>query len=229
MGIKGKRYLSNRTKLETVIPLETPFLLFVDPSSACNFKCKFCPCGGGNREVWGKNKKPSIMTYELYRKIIDDLTEFPEKIKTLRLYKEGEPLLNKRLPDMIRYARAKDVVEKIDFTTNASLLTHDLGLAIADAGLDRINISVEAMDEEGYFSVSGVKINLSEYMENLRFFHQHKNGCHVFIKISDLGLGNHTEKDFYEMFGDLCDEIAVEHVTNVWPEFSVKEELKSTE
>jgi hypothetical protein len=35
--------LLNRTALETVIPLESPFVLFVDPSDACNFKCRFCP------------------------------------------------------------------------------------------------------------------------------------------------------------------------------------------
>ena len=35
--------LVNRTKLEEVIPLDTPFVVFVDPSDACNFKCKFCP------------------------------------------------------------------------------------------------------------------------------------------------------------------------------------------
>ena len=33
--------LVNRTKLEEVIPLDTPFVVFVDPSDACNFKCKF--------------------------------------------------------------------------------------------------------------------------------------------------------------------------------------------
>ena len=30
------------------------------------------------------------------------------------------------------------------------------------------------------------------------------------------------------MFGDICDEIAVEHVSSVWPEFEVEPELKST-
>ena len=225
----GTRYGNDRVALQDVIPLDTPFLLFVDPSSACNFKCKFCPCGGGNKEVWASDKKVGIMSYEVYRKVIDDMTEFPHKLKTLRLYKEGEPLLNKRLPDMIHYARKKNVTERIDFTTNASLLEKDLVLAIMDAGVDRINISVEALDTDGYEQVSGVKIDYRQYLEKLRFLYKNKNNCHIFIKISDLGLGNHTEQDFYNMFGDICDEMAVEHVSSVWPEFDIKEELKRTE
>lgn len=229
MSKVGTRYTNDRTRLEEVIPLSTPYLVFMDPSSACNFKCKFCPCGGANKEYWSEKKKTGVMTYETARKVIDDLAAFPEKIKTLRFYKEGEPLVNKRLPDMIHYARKRDVCERIDFTTNGSLLSRDLGLAISDAGVDRINISVEALDSDGYFKVSGVKMDFPQYLENLRFFYQHRNGCHVFVKISDYGLGNHTEEEFYSIFENVCDEMAVEHVTNVWPGFAVKSELKQTE
>ncbi len=229
MGKIGTRYTDDRTRLETVIPLDTPYLVFMDPSSACNFKCKFCPCGGANKEYWGDNKKPGIMSYEVARKAIDDLAEFPHKIKTLRFYKEGEPLLNNRLPDMISYARKKNVCDKIDFTTNGSLLTRDMGLAITDAGIDRINISVEALDSDGYKEVSGINLDFKRYLENLKFFYEHRNGCHVFVKISDYGLGKHKEEDFYNMFSGVCDEMAVEHVSNVWPGFAVKEELKQTD
>lgn len=224
----GKRWTDDRTELQKVIPLDTPYLLFVDPSSVCNFRCKFCPCGGANKNVWSSEKKTSLMSYELYRKIIDDMTEFPVKIKTLRLYKEGEPLVNKRLPDMIHYARKKDVASKIDFTTNGFLLDHDTTLAIMDAGVDRINISIEALDADGYEKISGVKIDYKQFIEKLKFLYQNKNGCHIFIKISDLGLGNHTEQEFYNIFGEICDEMSVEHVSSVWPEFEIKEELKKT-
>lgn len=222
----GKRWTNDRTALQEVIPLETPYLLFIDPSSVCNFRCKFCPCGGANKDAWSKDKKASLLPYELYRKIIDDLSYFPQQLKTLRLYKEGEPLINKRLPDMIRYARKKGVTHKIDFTTNGYLLEHDTALAILDAGVDRINISVEAIDAEGYERISGVKVDFTEFMEKLRFLYQHKNGCHIFIKISDLGLGKHPEQKFYDLFGSICDEMAIEHISSVWPEFTVREELR---
>lgn len=225
----GKRYGTDRTELQNVIPLETPFLLFVDPSSVCNFRCKFCPCGGANKDLWSQEKKVSIMPYEIYRRVIDSAAEFPQKLKTLRLYKEGEPLLNKRLPDMVNYARKKDVAAKIDFTTNGSLFNHDLILALTDAGVDRINISVEALDSEGYLSVSGAKIDFDEFIDNLRFLYDHKNGCHIFVKISNLGLGKHSEQDFYDIFDEICDEIAIENVTPVWPEFDIKDDLRKND
>lgn len=223
----GTRWTNDRTKLEKVIPLETPYLLFVDPSSICNFRCKFCPCGGANKEFWSTEKRTSILPYALYRKIIDDLAEFPDKLKTLRLYKEGEPLINKRLPDMIHYARKRNITRKIDFTTNGYLFERDTALAVLDAGVDRINISVEALDAEGYERISGVKLDYRAFLEKLRFLYRNRNSCHIFIKISDLGLAGHAEQEFYDMFGNICDEMAVEHVSSVWPEFEVNEELKS--
>ena len=42
---KPRINLEGRTPLETVIPLQTPYVVFVDPASACNFICKFCPTG----------------------------------------------------------------------------------------------------------------------------------------------------------------------------------------
>ena len=85
---EGHRYYNQRTRLETVIPLSTPYILFVDPSSACNLKCSFCPCGGAHSELWTEEKHRSvgIMDMNLFRKVIDDCAGFPEKIKVLRLY-----------------------------------------------------------------------------------------------------------------------------------------------
>lgn len=34
---------NNRQRLEDKIPLNTPFLILIDPSDKCNFRCKFCP------------------------------------------------------------------------------------------------------------------------------------------------------------------------------------------
>ncbi|MHB0961367.1 MAG: radical SAM/SPASM domain-containing protein [Pirellulaceae bacterium] len=218
----GSRFTTDaRTKLEEVIPLDTPFMLFIDPSSACNFRCRFCPCGGGNRDQWAPDKKPTILSYELFRSIVDDACTFPAQIKTLRLYKEGEPLLNKRLPDMIRYARQSNVAKCIDFTSNGSLLTPDLNLALIDAGVDRINLSVESLTEEGYRTFSGVKIDLRKFLATLRHLYRNKQQCHLFLKIHASGLEGRSEEDFYAMFGDLCDEIAVEHTTPVWPGFDL--------
>jgi len=217
----GTRYYRERTRLETVIPLETPFILYLDPSSACNLRCSFCPCGRAHEDVWSAEKKKSLgtMPFDLYKKIIDDCQEFPDKIKALRLYKEGEPLVNQRLPEMIAYGRDSGKFEAIDFTTNGTLLNPALNRRLVEAGLSRINISVEALSGEGYEKICGVKLDFGRFMDNLRDLYEHRGNCHVFIKTMADNFDGETEKKFYGLFGDICDEIAVESLANCWPGF----------
>ena len=217
----GTRYHKNRTELQKVIPLSTPFILYLDPSSACNLSCKFCPCGGAHKDLWTEEKRGSIgvMDFDLYKKIIDDCQEFPEKIKFLRLYKEGEPLVNKRLPEMIEYARKSGKFETIDFTTNGTLLHPELNRKLIDAGLSRINISVEALDARGYKEISGVELDYDRFIDNIRDLYEHRGNCRIFIKTMADNIDRDIEQRFYGLFGDICDEIAIEHIANCWPGF----------
>lgn len=214
--IKPRISLNERTKLENVIPLETPFTVFIDPSSACNFSCEFC----FNRDKNKIGRIQEVMKFDLYKKIIDDLTVFPERIKCIRLYKEGEPLINKWLPDMIRYAKEKDVAEKIEFTTNGSLLNPEKNKELIDAGLDRIVISVEAISQEKYKQIAKVDINFEEYVSNIKHFYNNKKQCKVCIKSTDIGVKGEEDK-FYQIFGDISDEIFVENITPIWPDFDI--------
>lgn len=220
----GSRFLnSDRTNLYDVIPLKTPFLIFLDPSSACNLKCPFCPCGGAHKDLWNEDKKQSVMDFDVYKKIIDDLSKFPDKIKTLRLYKEGEPLVNKKLPEMIKYAKDSGRVSRIDFTTNGTLLNPELNLRLIEAGVDRINISIEALNAEEYEKNSGYKLDFDNFLSNLEHLYNNRGNCHIFMKINDFGLKGHTKDEFFNIFGNMCDEISIENVSDVWPEFDVSD------
>lgn len=217
----GTRYHSNRTALETVIPLRTPFILYLDPSSACNLSCVFCPCGSAHKDLWSDEKRKSvgIMPFDLYKKIIDDCQGFPDKIKALRLYKEGEPLLNKNLPDMISYAQKSGKFETIDFTTNGTLLTPEINRKLVESGLSRINISVEALSGEGYKKISNVDLDYDQFVSNIKDLYDHKGNCHIFIKTMTDKSDPGSERKFYDIFGDICDEIAFEYIANCWPGF----------
>ena len=45
------------------------------------------------------------MDFDLFKNVIDQITQFDSNLKTLRLNKIGEPTLNKHLPEMIKYAK----------------------------------------------------------------------------------------------------------------------------
>ena len=213
-------YLHDRTALETVIPLETPFIVFVDPSDACNFKCRFCPTS--DRGLMKQVGRPlRVMDFDLFKKIADDMCDFPQKVKVLRLYKDGEPLINKRLPDMIKYAKDVGSAERIDTTTNASLLTPEKGKQLIDAGLDRINISIEGVNNEQYKSFSDVNLEFERIVDNVKAFYANRKQCEMLVKINGDTISEEDKQKFLETFGDYTDKIYVEHIMSCWPNFEL--------
>lgn len=220
--IKPRIDLKNRTKLETVIPLSVPFIINVDPSDACNFQCKFCPTGDRDLIKKTPGRSHGTMNFELYKKIINDICEFEKPIKVLRLYKDGEPLLNPRLADMIRYAKEKRCAERIDTTTNAALLNPQKNMEIIEAGLDRINISIEGINSSQYWEFSKSKIDFEKLVENIRHLYENKKQCEIIVKINGDVLSEEDKNRFYEIFGDIADGVYIEHIMSCWPEFELK-------
>lgn len=219
--IKPRIQLENRESLKDNIPLSTPWVIFVDPSDLCNFRCKFCPTG--DIELMKKVGRPlKIMDFELYKKIIDDICEFEKPIKVLRLYKDGEPLLNPRFADMVKYAKDSGCCEKIDTTTNASWLTPMGSIDIIEAGLDRINISIEGINDKQYKSFSDYVISWGYFIDNIKFFYDNRKQCEMIIKIPGDSLSERDKKRFFEIFGDICDGISIEHTMNCWNGFEME-------
>jgi MoaA/NifB/PqqE/SkfB family radical SAM enzyme len=205
--LKPRIDFEGRTKLETVIPLSTPYLVFLDPSDICNAKCSWCPTGSGEAL---KYKKPQIMDFDLYQKIIDDLCDMPEQIRTLRLYAHGEPLLNPKFPEMVLYAKESGRFGQVDTTTNGSLLRPTLNTRTINAGLDKIFVSVPA------------NYGLA-YAKNIKHFYEQSRGrCQVYTKIIGDTMSEEDKIRFMKDFGDISDRIFIENKISCWPEFEVK-------
>lgn len=216
--IKPRINLQGRTRLETVIPLATPFVVFVDPASVCNFKCKFCPTGD-RPLIDATGRWQGRLHYDVFTKLVDDLAEFDQPLKVLRMYKEGEPLLNTRLPDMIRYAKASGHVPYIDTTTNGYLLTPKNVDALVDAGIDRINISVDGLSDEMFWDLTQTKVDFAQFVEQIKYLYANKGNCEICIKMLGDTLSEDEKKKFFDVFGNYCDRIALENLAPCWPEF----------
>ncbi|OHA87581.1 MAG: radical SAM protein [Candidatus Zambryskibacteria bacterium RIFCSPLOWO2_01_FULL_39_39] len=218
------RYDIRETALETVIPLSTPLLIYVDPSSACNFQCGFCPTA--DRDLMKQTRFVGFMDFDLYRKIIDDFREFDRPIDKLKLYCDGEPLLNPRFADMVRYAKKSGLVNRITTTTNASRLSPELNLRIVEAGLDQINISVYGMNADQYRDFSKTKIEFDSLVANIRHLYEHRSQCEIKVKINGDVISREDEVRFYEIFEPIADGVNVEHVMSCWvqtPEWNLAE------
>jgi radical SAM protein with 4Fe4S-binding SPASM domain len=208
----------NRKDLGALAPLQSPFVLIVDPASHCNLRCPFCPTG--HRDLIAQNGRyQGPMSLDLFEKIINDLKDFPDKLRVLRLYKEGEPLMNRHFPEMVSIARNSRRVEKIDTTTNGVLLTPRNSERIIAAGIDQINISVNALSTEQFVELVKTKVNFSRYVENIKYLYSIKGECTIYIKAIQENLSTDDQKRFLEIFGDISDRIFFEHLFPNWPGF----------
>ena len=93
-----------------------PISASIEPANYCNLSCPHCPTG---RKLIDKTDKR--LTLSDFKQYIDLL--LPE-LMYLNLYFQGEPLLNKDLPEMIRYASEKGVFTCV--STNGTALTEEV-------------------------------------------------------------------------------------------------------
>ena len=102
------------------------------------------------------------MTMELFHRILDSIKESSH---TMQFYFQGEPLLNKQLPEMIAAAHRLRLYTIV--STNAQALTQSMADALVKSGLRRIIISIDGFSEESYttYRVGG---NLHKALDGLQ-------------------------------------------------------------
>lgn len=206
-----------RIKLAGAVPLETPFTLFVFPTTFCNFKCNYCGHSLGLEKMKEKyNFEPQNMPTDTYQRVIEQSKEFPDRFKLLSLTGHGEPLINKNLPQMIEFAKKANIADRVEIITNASLLTHETSRALIDAGLNTVKISLQGLSTARYSEVCGYNLDFEELIGNIRYFHQNKKECKLFVKVVDIALKSGEEEKFYNLFSDISDRMYIEQCRPVY-------------
>ena len=105
----------------------------------CNFKCSYCdPMGMGHKEPLG-----TVTVLQVAHVVEAAAGLGMESVR----FTGGEPLLRKDLPEMIHHAKKIVGIPDVAVTTNASLLKRRLP-ELLDAGLDRVNISLDAINAD---------------------------------------------------------------------------------
>lgn len=211
-------YDTKRQKLSEIIPLNSPLSMYIEPTRTCNFKCFYCMHStrgekGGVLEQTGF--RLAHMDMDLYEKLLGDMMAFPTPVKRVCFSGLGDPLMNPRLPEMIKKLRQAGFAGRIDVISNGALLTHGTSDALIEAGLNRLQISIQGLDREQYLENCGVAVDVDKLMGELDYFHQKAQGTDtsLFIKIIDIMLKSEEERErFFQMFSRLCDTIFVEHL-----------------
>lgn len=204
---KSYRNIDHKPPLIEFFPWKTPLSVYIDPGNLCNFKCFFCPTAH-NKLLKSVQRPVGMMPMALFKRTVDGIN-FPDKIKALHLFKDGEPLLHKDIVKMIHYAKSKNVAEKIDLTTNGSLLTDELIAKLIESGLDLMRISVEHVDSAGYKRITKNYSDYEQIKNNVRKLFEYKKSVSskmiVFVKIINVDLSESQKQKFIDDFGPFCD------------------------
>jgi len=211
----------NRVILQNAIPLDTPFVLYIDPTNKCNLRCEFCPTADKSllKQV---GREGATLDFALFEKIIADLKEFPRPLKLLSLYKDGEPLMHPRIADMVALAKSAGIAERVWTKTNGVALNPALNRKLVAAGLDMIHISVEAVSAEGYLKVAKAKIDYEEFKANIADLHANRGQCEIYIKIADTSLSPQEIEKFYADFQPISTHCAIEKLMG-WSNSGLKD------
>jgi len=202
------------TPLADLLPLSLPESMHIDPSNACNFRCAFCPTG--DNELLRSVQRPAgHMDFDLYMRIIDQIAVLARQtgrtLSILHLYKDGEPLLNKCLPEMAAYAKRAGVADLVGTTTNASLLTEEAAGRLIDSGIDQVRISVIHVGSERYKELTRTWADYKKVRTNVGFLYaekkRRKSHMHVLAKINDTALTDEERERFRADFGGISDDL----------------------
>lgn len=134
-----------------------PDIVQIESTNLCNAKCVFCPRDEMHR-------RQGVMDFELFRKVVDECAELG--ITHVRVHNYGEPFLDKGLVEKVRYAKARGIAE-VGMISNGSLITEELAQGMIDAGLDAINISVDAAGKE-VFERTRIHLDYDAVIGNVR-------------------------------------------------------------
>jgi MoaA/NifB/PqqE/SkfB family radical SAM enzyme len=133
-----------------------PEIVQIESTNICNAKCVFCPRDEMQR-------RQGIMSTELFRKIVDECADLG--ITHVRMHNYGEAFIDRQLVEKVRYAKQKGIKE-VGMISNGSLITEPVARGMIEAGLDAINISVDAAGKE-VFEATRVGLKYDKVIANI--------------------------------------------------------------
>lgn len=173
-----------------------PMSLEIEASYYCNLKCPLCPRTVGANEQQNRHMAP-----ECWEQILSECRK--HKVYAMLMDHEAESLMNPRLFEMISQAKAAGIID-IWLHTNANLLLPKVSKKLIDAGLTKINFSLDAATKDTYDKVR-VGGNFDKALKNIHTFLKlkiEKNAEYLRTRVSfvEQEANIHEKRAFYEMW-----------------------------
>ncbi|MCC6176465.1 MAG: GTP 3',8-cyclase MoaA [Chloroflexi bacterium] len=161
--------------------------LRISITDRCNFRCTYCMPEEGL--TWLKNDR--LLTFDEIARLSRIAVALG--IREIRLT-GGEPTLRPGLPDLVRDLSQIEPLASLSLTTNGFLLKK-LARPLAEAGLTRINVSVDTLKHEKFHQITR-RPALDQVLEGLAELEKHPSIRP--IKINAVGMRNFTESEIVD-------------------------------
>ncbi len=156
----------------------------ISVTDKCNFRCTYCMPAEGLPWL----KKSEILSYEEIERISRIAVGIG--IEQIRLT-GGEPLVRRDVPELVRQLKQIEGLHSLSLTTNGILLKQQ-ARALAEAGLTRINVSLDSLLREKFAQLTR-RDQLSQVLEGLEELEKYPS-IHP-IKINAVAMRGHTEAE----------------------------------
>ncbi len=137
--------------------------LRISVTDRCNFRCTYCM----PKEVFSKDyeflSRDLLLGFDEIERIARTFVTFG--ITKIRLT-GGEPLLRKGVEDLITKLSQIDGLDDLTLTTNGSLLARKAE-ALAAAGLERVTVSLDSMDDSVFMAMNDVGFPVAAVLEGI--------------------------------------------------------------
>ena len=137
--------------------------LRISVTDRCNFRCAYCM----PRDVYDRGHvylpRDEILTFEEIERLVRVFADLG--VAKIRLT-GGEPLLRHDLENLVAKVASVDGIVDIAMTTNGSTLARHAE-ALADAGLDRVTVSLDAVDDTSFRGAADVDFPVARVLEGI--------------------------------------------------------------
>lgn len=182
---------------------EFPRSIILEPTNACNLRCRMCPIYGIDVE---KKREVGYMERQIWTNVIDEIGSWPVQVD-LDVHGAGEPLLHPEFFDILTYAKTKDNI-RLGFLCNGTLLDMARAKAVVEIGVDWVCFSVDGCEKE-IFEYYRRGALLESVENNIRYLVSVRKNGKPHIR---LNMVHHTEANvdlFIDSWTGIVDALIV--------------------
>jgi len=194
------RRIDSKSKFQNL--LEFPKYVEIETVNACNARCPMCTIND-----WERNYP--VMRDNVFNKISDEIIENKEFVKRVSLYRDGEPLIDKKMPQRINKF-FKNGIKETSIATNVALLNEKTSRDLLEAGLGMVIFSIDSLKKEVYEKIR-VRLKFEQVRDNAIKFLELRDKinpkCRVWTRMIRQESNYNEFDDYYNFWKKYASEV----------------------